>query len=164
MCRPFPICNGIVALLISGSTADGTATLLYRNDLSASTPSLTPVAAPFAGTERGDIHWVDLNGDAALDVIAAGNEPGRPVLRAYLNRNGTFESGSAGFPSDKDDRTYAAIIDVNTDGSADVMLSQNLFLSNTSARSTEYASLHASTFAIRHCLVPSPGLEPGLQA
>jgi hypothetical protein len=79
--------DGQLDFLITGETAVGKITQLWRNTGS----GFTPVAIPgFAGNYAGTVAWADYDNDGWLDFIVSGGE-GEAATQLWRNTGGNFQ-------------------------------------------------------------------------
>ena len=73
--------DGDVDLAISGYSATGAVTRVYRNDAG----TLVDAAAGFVGTYAGQVAWADYDGDGDLDLAVVGTGDLGPESHVYRN-------------------------------------------------------------------------------
>jgi len=110
--------DGDPDLLMTGESANGPRTLLYRNDRKA---GFKLVGDWFPGVRRGVGEWIDYNLDGRADIILTGiSENGQPISVLFENTGDGFKRLEMGFVPVKN--SYISVADVDNDGDEDVLL------------------------------------------
>ncbi|MEM9720114.1 MAG: FG-GAP-like repeat-containing protein [Bacteroidota bacterium] len=112
--------DGFLDFVISGESAQGLTTRIYRND---STRGFIDIQASIPGLRHSSIDWGDLDNDGDFDLLLCGvNESNQPSTLLYLNQGeNVFSSVNLGLPSLRDG--VVKWIDFNSDGLKDIFLS-----------------------------------------
>ncbi|MEM6336817.1 MAG: FG-GAP-like repeat-containing protein, partial [Bacteroidota bacterium] len=114
--------DGDEDLALAGRTATGLVTGVYRNEGG----QLVDISAGLPGLEQGSIEWIDLDGDADLDLTVSGAlESGRLVTQIYRNDAGQFTRIEAELPG----VLYgtATWSDYDGDGDPDLLIAGGLY-------------------------------------
>lgn len=120
--------DGHIDLAVSGwsDSAGGTYLSVYKNNGDATFTDIkadTSAGGSVAGTEKGDIMWVDANADGLMDLFVTGASSlyswnSKALL--YLNKgNNTFTKHTTDFVGVK--KSGAAWCDLNNDGTTDII-------------------------------------------
>ncbi|MDX2285615.1 MAG: FG-GAP-like repeat-containing protein [Bacteroidia bacterium] len=137
-------------LIASGELAGTPVLRLYRNDGGG---VFTPLSHSLPGITGGSLAMADVDYDGDEDLLIAGQGASGPVSEIYLNSgSGSFTALGAGFTPLANGE--ALLIDYNTDGFPDVLLT------GTDAGGQQAALLYRNTGRRTFELVPSPGLPP----
>ncbi len=108
--------DGLLDILITGQTANGPITELYRTNPDM---TFTKLNVPFVGVSYGTAIWGDADNDGLLDIFVAGSTGNGEVARLYKNMgNDTFEPVFEFSPARK---CSAAFGDYDNDGLIDLV-------------------------------------------
>ncbi|ADR23423.1 hypothetical protein MATR_27270 [Marivirga tractuosa] len=108
-------------LLISGTNSIGDeVTRLYLNDGSGGFPG---GSGSFTNISNGSVAFLDIDGDASLDLIISGkNSSGNPITEIYANDGTGVLTLASGTPFEGVFKSAAAFADVDNDGNQDVII------------------------------------------
>ena len=111
--------DGFLDFIISGESAQGLTTRIYRND---SARGFIDIQASIPGLKHADIDWGDLDNDGDYDLLLSGmNENNQASTLLYLNQEGgVFSPVNIGLPSLQDGTVKW--VDINSDGLKDIFL------------------------------------------
>lgn len=116
--------DGYVDLLIAGysSQTDEHITNIFYNDATGN--FITPVQTYFAGVKDGRSLFIDVDGDADMDVFIFGSDASfNRVAKLYLNDGNGVYTESVGTTFEPVQSGDAFFADLNGDGSADLIYS-----------------------------------------
>lgn len=120
--------DGYIDLAVSGwsDVAGGTYLSVYKNNGDGTFTDIkadTSVGGSIAGTEKGQIMWVDANADGQMDLFITGSASlyswASKALLYLNNGNGTFTKHTTDFIGVK--KSGTAWCDVNGDGTTDIL-------------------------------------------
>src|SRR6266446_6006823 len=111
--------DGLLDLLVCGSSTNGPVTRVYRNNGGG---VFTDIGAGLPGISTGVAVWGDYNGDSFLDIALTGMSASGRITRIYRNNgNGGFTNIGASLPGL--DNSIALWGDFDNDGDLDLFLS-----------------------------------------
>ncbi|WP_375578499.1 FG-GAP-like repeat-containing protein [Marivirga tractuosa] len=127
-------------ILITGSINSGSnspVSKLYINDGTGNFTEET--GTPFINVSRGDVSFLDINGNTSLDLVISGrNNTSTPVTEVYVNNGSGAFNLATGTPFEGVYKSASAFADVDNDGNQDVIITGEF---NTS---TEIAKLYSN--------------------
>lgn len=108
--------DGDLDLVVTGASASGPLTRLYRNDGG----SFADIGAGMQDVQQGVVAWGDYDGDGDLDLLLGGWDGAAWITRLYRNDDGTFLDSGVALPAWRDPR--AAWADYDGDGDLDLAM------------------------------------------
>lgn len=115
--------DGWLDVSMTGTTASGPATKLYRNIAS---PGQFPGLSDFPGMTYGTVNWVDYDNDGKLDLMLTGaiEFDTKRISKLYHNTGNGFEDKTSSLFQDLPGLSYSAVAwgDYDNDGWLDLMI------------------------------------------
>jgi len=144
--------DGDLDLVLTGQSANGRSSGLYRNDGSA----FVQQNAPLTNVDDGAVAWGDYDGDGDLDLLLTGHNGANPLTNLYRNDSGNFTAINPALPP----VANSAVVwgDYDNDGDLDLLLAGN----STSGRLTRIYRNDSLTFT--DSAISLPGITDGAVA